>query len=95
MGMTAVSSCEISHGTLHTFKKLCCSQNHTPRDNSSPGRYTAPYTGELMWPRTDAFNYEFACHEGNHSMGGMLRGARVLEQDWLEANGGGGKQASH
>ena len=57
--------------------------------------YTAPYTGELMWPRTGAFNYEFACHEGNYSMGGMLRGARVLEQDWLEANGGGGKQASH
>ena len=50
--------------------------------------YTAPYTGELMWPRTDTFNYEFACHEGNYSMGGMLRGARVLEQDWLEANGG-------
>jgi hypothetical protein len=27
--------------------------------------------------------YEYACHEGNHSMPGILMGARVLEQ--LEA----------
>ena len=54
--------------------------------------YNTPYTGELMWPRTDTFNYEYACHEGNYSMGGMLRGARVLEQDWLEDNRRGGAE---
>jgi len=33
--------------------------------------------------------YEYACHEGNYSMGGTLRGARVLEADVLS-----GKTAS-
>ena len=50
--------------------------------------YEAPYTGELMWPRTSDFQYEFACHEGNYAMGGMLRGARLMEQEWLEKNSG-------
>ena len=54
--------------------------------------YEAPYTGELMWPRTDTFNYEYACHDGNYSMGGMVRGARLLEQEWFKANSVGGKE---
>ena len=39
-----------------------------------PG-YEAPYAGEMYWPRTQDFNYEFACHEGNYYMGNMLGGA--------------------
>ena len=46
--------------------------------------YTAPYTGSLPWPRTDERLYEYACHEGNYSMGNMLRGARLLEQEARE-----------
>ena len=46
--------------------------------------YTAPYAGSLPWPRTDHKLYEYACHEGNYSMGLMLRGARVLEKEWYE-----------
>ena len=44
-----------------------------------PG-YEAPYAGEMFWPRSDDYNYEFACHEGNYSMTNILRGARVQEQ---------------
>lgn len=44
--------------------------------------YTAPYTGEFPWPKTDAQNYEYACHEGNYAMGNILRGARQLEREW-------------
>jgi hypothetical protein len=25
--------------------------------------------------------YEYACHEGNYAMGGILRGARLLESE--------------
>ncbi len=46
--------------------------------------YTASYGGELVWPQTGAKSFEYACHEGNYAMGNMLRGARLLEQEWME-----------
>ena len=49
--------------------------------------HTAPYSGSLPWPRTDSQLYEFACHEGNYSMGNTLRGARYLEQEHHEKHG--------
>jgi hypothetical protein len=46
----------------------------------------------MFWPRSDDYNYEFACHEGNYYMGNMLRGARLLEREWMsEQSAGGGK----
>ena len=44
------------------------------------GDFVAPYTAEYTWPRTDDRLYEYACHEGNYSMGSILRGARLLER---------------
>jgi len=52
--------------------------------------YTAPYSGELVWPKTEAKSYEYACHEGNYAMGNTLRGARLLEQEWKEKQSGSG-----
>ena len=46
-----------------------------------PSVWTAPWTGEYVWPATDDRVYEYACHEANYSFGGILRGARTLEQD--------------
>ena len=46
--------------------------------------YAASYGGELLWPKTEARSYEYACHEGNYAMGNTLRGARLLEQEWQE-----------
>ena len=44
-----------------------------------PDLYEVPWTGEMpMFAAPDL--YEYACHEGNHSMPGILGGARVLEQ---------------
>ena len=51
--------------------------------------YEAPYAGELLWPRTNALSYEYACHEANYAMGNTLRGARLLEQEWLEKQNAG------
>ena len=45
--------------------------------------WTAPWTGEYPWPATDERVFEYACHEGNYALGGILRGARVLERDAL------------
>ena len=46
-----------------------------------PNVWTAPWTGEYVWPASDNRIYEYACHEANYSFGGILRGARILEED--------------
>jgi hypothetical protein len=46
-----------------------------------PSAWDAPWSGEYSWRRSDDRVYEYACHEGNYAMGGILRGARRLEQD--------------
>lgn len=48
--------------------------------------YSQPWTAELSFYATDDGLYEYACHEGNYAMPGILAGARRLEA--LEAAGG-------
>ena len=55
-----------------------------------PNTWEGAWSGEYPWPATDSRVYEYACHEGNYAMGGILRGARLLEQESLEGAGGGG-----
>jgi hypothetical protein len=45
-----------------------------------PGTFTAPYTGELPFNRIDEAIYEYACHEGNYALPGILAGAREEER---------------
>jgi hypothetical protein len=40
-----------------------------------------PWTGEYTWPATDKPIYEYACHEGNYALSGILRGARREEAE--------------
>ena len=49
-----------------------------------PNVWTAPWTGEYVWPTSDTRVYEYACHEANYSFRGILGGPRVLEQDVRE-----------
>jgi hypothetical protein len=46
-----------------------------------PTTWDRSWTGEYPWRATDEKLYEYACHEGNYSLGGMLRGARQKEAD--------------
>jgi hypothetical protein len=41
--------------------------------------FTRPWSAAYTFRRTDALMYEFACHEGNYSIVGMLKGARAQE----------------
>ena len=50
-----------------------------------PNTWEGPWTGEYVWPQTDEPVYEYACHEGNYSMGNILRGARRLEREAMAA----------
>jgi hypothetical protein len=45
-----------------------------------PTYYTAQWRGETIFHRSDARMLEYACHEGNYSLGYALQAARVLEQ---------------
>jgi hypothetical protein len=46
-----------------------------------PGIWTAPWSGDYVWARSDEHIYEYACHEGNYALGGIMRGARLLETE--------------
>ena len=43
--------------------------------------YTEAWSGEMAFNTTDTQPYEYACHEGNYGLPGILAGARRLEMD--------------
>jgi hypothetical protein len=43
--------------------------------------YRQPWTAELSFYATEGPVYEYACHEGNYAMPGMLAGARLQEAE--------------
>ncbi len=45
-----------------------------------PTTYTQPWGGEIPFRKVDHLLYEYACHEGNYSMAGVLSGARYQER---------------
>jgi hypothetical protein len=47
--------------------------------------YTSPWTASVPMVRFDGPIFEYACHEGNYGLGGILRGARL--DDKLAAEG--------
>ena len=42
-----------------------------------PTMWTKPWTAMIPLRRTNQRLFEFACHEGNESMGGILRGSHT------------------
>jgi hypothetical protein len=46
-----------------------------------PATWTRSWTGEYTWPTTDEKIYEYACHEANYALGGILGGARQRDRE--------------
>lgn len=46
-----------------------------------PGFYAQPWKGEMVFTPSSGPVYEYACHEGNYGMFGILAGARKQEAD--------------
>lgn len=46
---------------------------------ADPATFTRPFTVSIPMPRRDDKLYEYACHEGNHAIVGILMGARAKE----------------
>ncbi len=47
----------------------------------APTTFTKPFTVAIPMRATDSQMFEYACHEANYAMPGMLRGARLLESE--------------
>jgi hypothetical protein len=46
-----------------------------------PATFVRPFTVAIPLRETDALMYEYACHEGNYAVPGVLRGARLLDAE--------------
>ena len=46
-----------------------------------PNSFARPFTLRLVLQSTRDRIFEYACHEGNYAMGGILRGARLRERE--------------
>ena len=52
---------------------------------TDPETWTSPWTVSMPMRGTDAPMFEYACHEGNHSMEGILAGTRAEEKAAAQA----------
>ncbi|MQA29193.1 MAG: hypothetical protein GEU82_05045 [Luteitalea sp.] len=50
-----------------------------------PSTWTRPWTVQMPMPKTAGSMYEYACHEGNYGLKGILAGARAEEKAAEEA----------
>ena len=51
-----------------------------------PNNYTRPWTVAIPFRRTDGPLYEYACHEGNYGLTGIMAGARRLNTQPVEGS---------
>jgi len=51
---------------------------------TDPKTFATPFTVVTPLRATDDQIFEYACHEGNHALSGMLKGARQMEKDERE-----------
>jgi hypothetical protein len=47
---------------------------------NDPDTFTRPWTARMPLTRSDVQLFEYACHEGNHALEDILRGARYAEK---------------
>jgi len=58
---------------------------------ADPATFSEPVVGELAWTLTRDRIYEYACHEGNYALPGILAGAREEERKGREMEGNRGR----
>jgi len=56
-----------------------------------PATFAQPVAGEVAWNLTKDHIYEYACHEGNYALTGILAGARNAEKQGREMEGNRGQ----
>ncbi|MGE0625574.1 MAG: hypothetical protein AB7I04_24040 [Pseudomonadales bacterium] len=77
---------------VERFRRIDADTLHYSFTVTDPNTWEAPWSGEYPWPETEDQLFEYACHEGNYAMHGILGGARLLESEAENAqntSGGG------
>jgi hypothetical protein len=72
-----------SDGNLHLIERLTMLDPDTIRYQftvDDPTAFIKPWTGEVIFVKSKGLLYEYACHEGNEGMTGILAGARAEEK---------------
>jgi hypothetical protein len=64
---------------IERFTRVAPDKIHYRFTIEDPKAFTQPFTGELPFYLTDDPIYEYACHEGNYALRGILAGAREWE----------------
>jgi hypothetical protein len=65
---------------IERFTRVAPDKIHYRFTVEDPQAFTRPFTGEMPFHRTDDAIYEYACHEGNYALRGILAGAREQEK---------------
>jgi hypothetical protein len=66
---------------VERFKRVSAGTIHYEVTIDDPNVYTRPWKLAIPLERDDQYVfYEYACHEGNHAVENVLRGARALEK---------------
>ena len=65
---------------VERFTRVGPDQIHYRFTVEDPQAFTRSFTGELPFHRTAEPIYEYACHEGNYALRGILAGAREQEK---------------
>lgn len=72
-----------SDENLHLIERLTRLAGESMRYQftvDDPTAFTRQWSGELMFVKSKGFLFEYACHEGNEGMAGILSGARAEER---------------
>ena len=63
------------------FTRVADERLHYAFTINDPSLWDQPWGGEYEFSRLDGQIYEYACHEGNYALEGILKGARIQEQE--------------
>ena len=79
---------------IERFTRIGPSQIKYSFTVDDPQTYAQPYTGEVALNATKGPLYEYACHEGNYALPGILGGARLEEREAAAGAKAGTKEAT-
>ena len=71
---------------IERFTRYSDQQIYYEFEVSDPVFYTESWGGEISFNATDTKLYEYACHEGNYGLQGILGGYRRQEMDAQQAS---------
>ena len=78
-----------STGNLHVVERFTRVDGESLKYRftiDDPATWSRPWTGEYTWPITNERMFEYACHEANYALGGILSGARLREAEASKKN---------